>query len=178
MKKLLLTALLFFCAACYIFARNSPPPAIFSLPMVVSTTTSAPPDTSNPILTSIVLSTTPPPAHQPSPGAVSPGHPSPSVPPRPVTLRVQLRDLTLKPSGLILEWELQVNGMFRQKGAVPNMAFSPQHTALVHLPVRPPTDEGDEAFLQVRYRSRQPAASRKPTLPPSAAQPGPVIVEE
>ncbi len=182
MKKLLLTALLFFCVACFAFTRNSPRPVISSFwstaPLsdataptdattptnttapsdtTFPTDTTAPTDSSGPIVTTILAPSQTSPGRQPPRGTLSPA--------RPVTLRILLRDLTLKPSGLVLEWELQVNGMPRQKGTVSNLLFGPQHTALVHLPVRPPTGIDDEAFLQVRYRSRPQ------TLPPSSARP-------
>lgn len=186
MKKLLLTALLFFCVACYAFTRNSPPPAVSSFRWTAPLSdTTAPADTSSPIVTTILVPSLatpghPAPATPAHPAPASPGHPSPSALSRPVTLRILLRDLSLNPSGLILEWELQVNGMPRQKGTVPNLVFGPQHTALVHLPVRPPTGNDDEAFLQVRYRSRQQTPPSPPTrrlIAPMAAT-GPVIAEE
>jgi beta-galactosidase len=158
MKKLMLTALLCLCAAWLAFTRNSPPPAASSRQRVAVLS-----DTTAPILTTIVT-------------AAVPAHPNPAVPPRPVTLRVFIRDSSLSLSGLVLEWELQVNGVTRQKGAVSNLVIGPQHTTLVHLPVRPPVADSDEAFLQVQYRYRKatPAAGiRRPATPATnTRQPG------
>jgi hypothetical protein len=191
MKKLLLTALLAFCAAWLAFTRNSRPPAASSRqrPAVPSDTALIPSDTAAPILTTIVVSpvTTHPSAATVAPGrppatasgtqrlaAGEAGRPNPAVPPRPVTLRVFIRDSSLSLSGLILEWELQVNGVLRQKGTVSNIVIGPQRSTLVHLPVRPPVADGDEAFLQVQYRYRKaaPSAPSAPTGRPASPAPG------
>lgn len=149
MKKLMLTALLCLCAAWLAFTRNSPPPAASSRQRVAVLS-----DTAAPILTTIVI-------------APATARPNPATPPRPVTLRVFVRDSSLSLTGLVLEWELQVNGVLRQKGAVSNLVIGPQHTALVHLPVRPPTADSAEAFLQVQYRYRKAAPATGPRQPGS-----------
>ena len=211
MKKLMLTALLCLCAAWLAFTRNSPPPAASSRQRVavLSDTALLPSDTAAPILTTIVVppvtfgrqrfaageaarsaSTGAPGRQLPTPASTGrlPAAALPATPPRPVTLRVFVRDSSLSLSGLVLEWELQVNGVLRQKGAVSNLVIGPQHTALVRLPVRPPTADSDEAFLQVQYRYRKAAPAAGPRQPGSpganARQPmgaitrmGPVIAE-
>jgi hypothetical protein len=173
MEKPMLTALLFLCTPLSFFA--SPASFYVALPAPFATadrpSLSAPAlcpgsapvlyphavipsDTAAPITTTLVL----PASHN----VVRPAGTIPALPPAriPVTIRIfnnSPRDL----SGIVLEWELQVNGIARQKGTIVQLLIAPQHTGLARLPVKIPNGAGEEAFLQVRYRSRK----KEPLIP-------------
>jgi beta-galactosidase len=150
MEKPLLIALLFLCMHLSLPAR----PASVIPPN--------PPDTASPIVTTLVL----PIAHSVAGQA---GTLSTRPPTRiPVTIRIfnnSSRDF----SNIFLEWQLQVNGVVRQKGTISQLIIAPQHSGLVRLPAKIPSGAGEEAFLQVRYRSRK----KEPPLPA-----GRIITEE
>ena len=65
-------------------------------------------------------------------------------------------------SNTILEWELLLNGMVRQKGTIGQLLIAPKHSALFRLPAKmPPGNE--EAFLHLRYVTRK----KPPQIPAS-----------
>jgi beta-galactosidase len=138
MEKPLLTALLFLCMRLPLFARQ-PVPA----PPAPALT-----DTSAPIRTALVL----PSPHTPIGPAGTPTR-------IPVSLRVFNNAFSGNLSDIVLDWELLVNGVIRQKGSVAQLLIAPQHAGLIRLPVKIPPGAGDEMFLHLRYRSRRPGST-------------------
>src|ERR1700743_3450841 len=67
-----------------------------------------------------------------------------------ITLSISKTDPSF--SNILLEWELQVNGVIRQKGKKTGLIVTPRQPAILHLPVKVPTAADAEAFLLVRYR--------------------------
>jgi beta-galactosidase len=73
-------------------------------------------------------------------------------PPAPVTIRI----LNTSPTPLrniLLEWSLQTDGAITRKGKTTIPALSPQHPALIRLPLHLPDDTAGESFLLLRFRS-------------------------
>ncbi|MHA4811629.1 beta-galactosidase small subunit-related protein [Flavitalea flava] len=77
----------------------------------------------------------------------------------PVTIKVfngyAGRDL----SNVILEWEVLVNGMGRQKGKIPALMIAAKHSAPVHLPVRVNIGTNDEVLLNIAYKTKKAEAA-------------------
>jgi hypothetical protein len=122
------------CVAAPIFAS----PRLFNYPT----------DTSAPIRTILVL----PPAHTPVAATAATAARSP------VTIRVfnDAPSGNTTPSGnlpgMVLDWEIVVNGIIRQKGTIAPLAVAPGHSVLLRLPTRVPSGN-EEVFLHIRYRS-------------------------
>jgi beta-galactosidase len=157
MEKPMLTALLFLCMHLSLFARTGPLspavglflPATPENPATPATsatlaTPATPADTiaPNPIITTLVL----------------------PVPHTLITIRVYNNTRVRDFSNTILEWVLLVNGVARQKGTISQLIITPQHAALVRLPVKMPSGAGEEIFLQLRYRVRK----KEPPTPAGA----------
>jgi hypothetical protein len=98
-----------------------------------------------------------------------------SVSPKPapplITLRV-LDSSTTPLKNIILEWSLATNGSITRKGKTPIPTLTPNHPALIRLPVRLPDDTAGESFLQLRYYSANPAPMRAPS-PTTTRAPSP-----
>jgi hypothetical protein len=81
---------------------------------------------------------------------------------------------------MALEWELQVNGISRQKGTSGPLTIAPRQATLLRLPVRWPAGDTNEIYLRLRYRQitrpNRPPVSGHSTSP--ITQPGPVLAEE
>ena len=183
MEKPLLTALLFLCMHLSLPARPVFYTAAFARPVtytVGSIILPNPPDTASPIVTTLVLPVARnvlpmthsvlPIAHSVAGQAGTLSIRPPTRPPTriPVTIRI-FNNSSGDFSNTFLEWELQVNGVVRQKGTISQLIIAPQHSGLVRLPATIPSGAGEEAFLQIRYRSRK----KEPPLPA-----GRIITEE
>ena len=134
MKKSMPTALLFICMHLFLFARPVPP-------------------SSAPVLLFPSLADTLPPIH------------TVLVPPATQTgaaIRIYNDATSGNLSNTILEWELLLNGMVRQKGTISQLLIAPKHSALLRLPAKMPLST-EEAFLHLRYVTRK----KPPQIPAS-----------
>ena len=155
MKKSLLTALPFFFMPVTLLAltpaHSTNPSIILTRPYLTAPISVSPPlfiypaDTAAPIRTILVL----PSAHN----TAAPTSVSTAARP-PVTIRVFNDDLSGNLAGTVLNWEMVVNGIIRQKGTIAPLAIAPGHSALFRLPARMPSGN-EEVFLHIRYRSRK-----------------------
>jgi beta-galactosidase len=98
-------------------------------------------------------------------------------------LRLSNPSPTVVITHIVLEWELQVNGIPRQKGTTANLTITPRQAILVRLPARWPGNDSNEVFLRLRYRQVTPA-TRPPGRPVPglgktlATTPGPILAEQ
>ena len=75
----------------------------------------------------------------------------------PGVIRITNDSLQKNNANIVLDWQLLVNGLSRQKGSVPGLLLIPGHSRTLRLPLHLPTG-GEEAFLKVDYRG--PVRSR------------------
>jgi beta-galactosidase len=164
MPKLLLIALVLLCARKG-FAQDGP-----------GKTTA--PDTTLPLRTTIVLSSPRPAVHTPTSAGKSSATPPPSpkaglitkraIVTTPATIRIYNPSAAASLANIALDWEIQADGVIRQKGRIGNLTIGSRQEKLVHLSLRIPNSEEEEIFLQVHYRL-QPVGTPRPGGTP---QPG------
>jgi beta-galactosidase len=180
MPKLLLIALLLLCARKGL-AWDGPD-------VTAAQETTTVPDTILPLRTTVVLPPSRPAIHPLTSAGKSPTKPPPSpksalitkpaVITTPATIRIYNPSGAASLANIALDWELQADGVIRQKGRIGNFTIGSRQEKLVHLSLRIPNGEEEEIFLQVHYRL-QPAETPKPVgtakpvgTPHSFASPG------
>jgi beta-galactosidase len=136
-------------------------------------------DTTLPLHMTVMLLPGRPAVHLATTAARNPVTPAPPSKPALITktalIRIYNPSAVTSLANIALDWELQADGVIRQKGQIGNLTIGPRQEKLVHLLLRISNDEEDEIFLYVSYRL-QPVGSAQPAGAPIPD--GPILAQE